>query len=178
MTKINEWYSTRIWKHIFWCWQFSFFCYTIILWKPSCCSLKSCWIKGQVSDQMRYSSDQHCSSTRRTMGLPTSPPRSGAAASGTTGWTLDLGSCSSCCRQTVRAWSGQSLQIPEAESKSEVAQSCPTLCDPMDCPPFFSVHEIFQARILEWVAISFSRGSSRPNDQTQVSHIACRLFTI
>ena len=42
-----------------------------------------------------------------------------------------------------------------------VAQSCPTLCDPMDCsPPGFSVHGISQARILEWVAISFSRGSS------------------
>ena len=39
-----------------------------------------------------------------------------------------------------------------------VAQSCPTLCDPMDCnPPGSSVHEIFQARILEWVAISFSK---------------------
>ena len=42
-----------------------------------------------------------------------------------------------------------------------VAQSCPTLCDPMDCsPPGSSVHGILQARILEWVAISFSRGSS------------------
>ena len=48
---------------------------------------------------------------------------------------------------------------------SEVAQSCLTLCDPMDCsPPGFSVHGILQARILEWVAISFSRGSSRPRD--------------
>ena len=47
------------------------------------------------------------------------------------------------------------------------------LCDPMDCsPPGSSVHGILQARILEWVAISFSRGSSRPRDQTQVSHIA------
>ena len=47
------------------------------------------------------------------------------------------------------------------ESASEVAQSCPTLGDPMDCsPPGSSVHGIFQARILEWVAISFSRGSS------------------
>ena len=46
-----------------------------------------------------------------------------------------------------------------------VAQSCPTLCHPMDCsPPGFSVHGILQARILEWVAISFSRGSSRPRD--------------
>ena len=48
---------------------------------------------------------------------------------------------------------------------SEVAQSCPTLRDPMDCsPPGSSVHGIFQARILEWVAISFSRGSSRSRD--------------
>ena len=44
---------------------------------------------------------------------------------------------------------------------SEVAQLCPTLCNPMDCSlPGFSVHGIFQARVLEWVAISFSRGSS------------------
>ena len=40
-----------------------------------------------------------------------------------------------------------------------------------------SVHEIFQARVLEWVAISFSRGSSQPRNQTQVSHIAGRHFT-
>ena len=47
------------------------------------------------------------------------------------------------------------------------AQSCPTLCDPMDCsPPGSSVHGIFQARLLEWVAISFSRGSSWPRDGT------------
>ena len=59
-----------------------------------------------------------------------------------------------------------------------VAQSCPTLCDPMDCsPPGSSVHEIFQARILEWVAISFSRGSSQPRDWTQVSCTAGRFFT-
>ena len=44
------------------------------------------------------------------------------------------------------------------ESESEVAQSCPTVCDPVDCsPPGFSVHGILQARILEWVAISFSK---------------------
>ena len=62
---------------------------------------------------------------------------------------------------------------------SEVAQSCPTLWDPMDCSlPGFSVHGIFQARILEWVAISFSRGSSWPRDQTQVSCIAGRRFTL
>ena len=55
-----------------------------------------------------------------------------------------------------------------------VAQLCPTLCDPMDCsPPGSSVHGILQARILEWVAISFSRGSSSPRDQTQVSCVSC-----
>ena len=60
-----------------------------------------------------------------------------------------------------------------------VAQSCPTLCDPMYySPPGFSVHGILQARMLEWVAISFSRGSSGPKNQTQVSCIAGRFFTI
>ena len=52
------------------------------------------------------------------------------------------------------------------ESESEVTQSCPTLCDPVDSSlPGSSVHEILQARILEWVAISFSRGSSRPREE-------------
>ena len=61
---------------------------------------------------------------------------------------------------------------------SEVTQSCPTLCDPVDCSqPGSSIHGIFQARVLEWVAISFSRGSSRPRDQTQVCHIVGRRFT-
>ena len=51
--------------------------------------------------------------------------------------------------------------VDESESESEVAQSCLTLCDPMDCGPSgFSLHGIFQARILERVAISFSRGFS------------------
>ena len=54
-----------------------------------------------------------------------------------------------------------------------VAQSCLTLCNPMDCSSLgSSVHEILQARILEWVAISFFRRSSLPRDQTLVSHIA------
>ena len=49
--------------------------------------------------------------------------------------------------------------------------SCPTLCDPMNySPPGSSVHEILQARILEWVAICFSRGSSQPRDWTHVLH--------
>ena len=60
-----------------------------------------------------------------------------------------------------------------------VAQSCLTLCDLIDCSlPGSSVHGIFQARILEWVAISFSRGSSQPRDGTQVSSIAGRRFTV
>ena len=53
------------------------------------------------------------------------------------------------------------------------------LCGPVDCSlPGSSDHGIFQARILEWVAISFSRESSQPRDQTQVSHIVGRCFTI
>ena len=61
----------------------------------------------------------------------------------------------------------------------DVAQSCPTLCDPMDCSlPGSSIHGIFQARVLEWVAISFSRGSSQPSDLTRVSHTPGRHFTV
>ena len=63
------------------------------------------------------------------------------------------------------------------ESETEVAQSCPTLGDPMDCSlPSSSVHRIFQARVLEWVAISFSRGSSWPRARTQVSPTVGRRF--
>ena len=58
-------------------------------------------------------------------------------------------------------------------------QSCLTLCDPMDCsPPGSSVHGILQARTEEWVAISFSRGSSWPRDQTWVSCVAGKFFTV
>ena len=65
------------------------------------------------------------------------------------------------------------------KEESEVAQSCSTFCNPMDCsPPGFSIHGIFQARILEWVAVSFSRRSSWPRDRTWVSHIAGRCFPI
>ena len=60
----------------------------------------------------------------------------------------------------------------------EVAQSCLTLCDPVVCSlPGSSVHGIFQARILEWVAISFSRGSSRARNRTRVSCIAGAIYT-
>ena len=63
--------------------------------------------------------------------------------------------------------------------ESEVAQSCLTPCNPMNCsPPGSSIHGIFQARILEWVAPPFSRGSSWTRDQTWVSHLSGRFFTI
>ena len=57
--------------------------------------------------------------------------------------------------------------------KVKVAQSCPTLCDSMD----YTVHGIHQARILEWVAFPYSRASSQPRDQAQVSLIAGGFFT-
>ena len=72
-------------------------------------------------------------------------------------------------------WNGKGRK----KGESEVSQSCPTLSDPMDCSlPGFSVHGIFQARVLEWAVISFSRGSSQLRDQTQVSHIVGRCFTV
>ena len=55
----------------------------------------------------------------------------------------------------------------------KVAQLCLTVCDPMD----YTVHGILQVRILEWVAVPFSRGSSQSRDQSQVSHIAGGVFT-
>ena len=58
-------------------------------------------------------------------------------------------------------------------------QSCLTLCDPMDCSlPGSSVHRILQVRVLQWVAIPFSRESSQPRDQTRVFCIADGFFTI
>ena len=59
-----------------------------------------------------------------------------------------------------------------------VTQSCPTLCDPMDCSlPGSSVCGIFQARILEWVAFPFSSGSSQSRDRSQIFCIAGRFVT-
>ena len=65
------------------------------------------------------------------------------------------------------------------DGKVKAAQLYLTLCDPVDCsPPVSSVHGILQARILKWVAIPFSRGSSQPRDQTQVSRTAGGFFTV
>ena len=63
--------------------------------------------------------------------------------------------------------------IKDMKVKVKVTQLCLTLCDPMD----YTVHGILQARILEWVTILFSWGSSQPRDRTQVSYIAGRFFT-
>ena len=66
-----------------------------------------------------------------------------------------------------------------SESSLHVAQLYPTLCNPMNCSlPGSSVHGIFQARILAWVANSFSRGSSLHTVRTRVSCIAGRFFTV
>ena len=60
-----------------------------------------------------------------------------------------------------------------------VTQSFPALCNPMECsPPGSSVHGILQARILEWVTMPSSRGSSQPRDQAHVSHVAGGFFAV
>ena len=75
---------------------------------------------------------------------------------------------------------GQKSELGTVMSmKVLVTQSCPTLCDPMDCSPLdVSVHGILQARILDWAAFPFYRGSSWPRDRTQVSCTAGRFFAI
>ena len=70
----------------------------------------------------------------------------------------------------------------DIQMHAKLLQSYPTLNNPMDCGPTGpSAHGILQARILEWIAISFSRGSSQPRDQTLVPYVSCmtgRFFTI
>ena len=95
------------------------------------------------------------------------------------GGLLQLGalSCSSACMGPFEG--GRHYLHYFHHSLSEVAQSCPTLCNPMDCSlPGSSVHGIFQARVLEWAAISLARGSSQPRNWTQVSCIAGSCFTV
>ena len=68
----------------------------------------------------------------------------------------------------------KSNMIPQLCVHAKSFQSCLTLCDAMDCSPLGSSdHGILQARILEWVAISFSRGSSQPRDQILISYVSC-----
>ena len=93
--------------------------------------------------------------------------------------TFDLSpNCLKRCR-SIPEGKASSKIIIECKERKLVPQSCLILWDPMDCSlPGSSDHGIFQARRLEWVAISLSRGSSWPRDWTHVSSIAGRFFTI
>ena len=76
----------------------------------------------------------------------------------------------------LRYWAVKECKCPlkrEKKWKVKVAPLCPTLCDPMD----YTIHGILQARILEWVELSFFRGSSQPRDWTQTFHISGVFFT-
>ena len=74
------------------------------------------------------------------------------------------GPCQNCQKKRQVKESREEPRV-DLKSESEVAQSCPTLWDPVDCsPPGSSVHGSLQARMMEWIAIFFSRGSSRPRD--------------
>ena len=79
------------------------------------------------------------------------------------------------CPATHCSKANKQARLLERKSESGVSQSCATLCNPMDCSPLGClVHGILQARILEWIAISFSKGSSQPRDWTWFSHIVGR----
>ena len=88
---------------------------------------------------------------------------------------LGINSIESCCVNTIKI---RTFLLPfDYLCVCSVAQSSLTLCDPVDCSPWgFSVHGISQARILEQVAISFSRGSSQPRDRTCISCLAGWFF--
>ena len=80
---------------------------------------------------------------------------------------------------SVILWNARSILAMKNQVKVKVAQSCLTLCDRIDCSlPGSSVHGILHAKILEWVTISFCRGSSWCRDQTRVSRIAGGFFTV
>ena len=89
-------------------------------------------------------------------------------------WNLPL--CAGLVQSITGCTRGR-ISLNHLNVKVLIAQLCLTLCNPMDCSlPGSSVHGILQARILEW--FSFSRGSSQIRDQTQLSCIAGRFFTI
>ena len=91
-----------------------------------------------------------------------------------TPWTAEYQAPPSMGFSRQEHWSGVPLPSPVL-----VAQSCSTLCNPMDCsPPGSSVHGLLWERILEWGTIPFSSGSFQPRDQTRVSCIAGRFFII
>ena len=87
---------------------------------------------------------------------------------------IQLSGIQNICGQTLEFDENRALrQQSESAVQVQVAQLCPTLCDPVD----YTLHGILQARILRWVAFPFSRGSSQPQDRTQVSRIAGGFFT-
>ena len=74
------------------------------------------------------------------------------------------------CNLMSYPWAGRTTWVLCC---AKLLQSCPALCDPMDCSlPGSSVHGVLQARILEWVAMPSSRGSSRPRDGTRISYVS------
>ena len=78
------------------------------------------------------------------------------------------------CWQITESQENMPLRRNPCMCMCSVAQLCPVLCDPMDCSlPGSSVHEIVQARIMEWFPISYSRGSPQPQDWTHISYIFC-----
>ena len=83
-------------------------------------------------------------------------------------------------RQAFQISSNISQKLWHKYGVVSVAQSCLTLCNPMDySPPGSSVHGILQARILEWVAMSFSRGSSQPRNRTRIScFLQCQVGSL
>ena len=116
----------------------------------------------------------------------TQPQRSSLRSKGSNS-THDIPAWGTCTGKTNlimsgfdwESWKSQDTKTLLLRGHVLVAQSCLTLCDPTDySPPSSSAHGIFQAIILQWVAISFSRGSSQPRDQTWVSRTAGRCFTI
>ena len=118
-------------------------------------------------------------SRERVMGPPREEPLSGPPLSYPLLWNADLSFTSVHKGQLDLMFfdltPGVSLCVPQVL----VTQLCVTLCNSMECSPLgSSIHGIFQAKILEWVTIPFSRGSSLRRDRTQVSCIAGRLFTV
>ena len=88
-------------------------------------------------------------------------------------WAIRVGSNCLDLKSWIEMFQGWTFHSLKWKVKVKVAQLCPAVCDPMD----YTVHGILQARLLEWVAYPFSRGSSQLRDWTQVSHIAGGFFT-
>ena len=89
-------------------------------------------------------------------------------------WAIRVGSNCLDLKSWIEMFQGWTFHSLKWKVKVKVAQLCPAVCDPMD----YTVHGILQARLLEWVAYPFSRGSSQLRDWTQVSHIAGGFFYI